>query len=110
MAMGLLELTRVVDPDGTVVLFPSGEVDPYTGVLVRDEALSLIASNRPVAVDVRDVTYLDPDCIASFFAVTRCLVGANRPRLELRNVTPAVMRRLTESNLTGGFRLESTRH
>lgn len=110
MAMSVVELTRVVDPDGTVVLLPAGEVSPYAASQVRDEALGLIASNRPVAVDVRDVTYLDSDCMASFFAITRCLVGANRPRLELRNVTPAVMRRLQETNLCGAFRLELTLH
>jgi len=104
--VSLLESNRVVDSDGTVVLRLMGEVDPWMAAHVRDESLGLIASNHPVAVDLRDVTYLDPDCVGPLFAITRCLVAADRPRLELRNPSGVVIRRLMESGLAGGFRLE----
>ena len=107
MAMSLLELTRVVDPDGTVVLFPTGEVDPWTAMQFRDECFGLIAMNRPIAMDMRTVTYLDPDAVAAFVDISRALAASSRPRLELRNLPYRVKCRLTEIGQIWPFRVAS---
>lgn len=107
MAMSLLELTRVVDPDGTVVLFPTGEVDPWTASQFRDEAFGLIAMNRPIAFDLRTVTYLDSDAIAAFVDISRALNASSRPRLELRNLPYRLKCRLTETGQIWPFRVAS---
>jgi hypothetical protein len=107
VAMSLLELTREVDSDGTVVLFPSGEVDPWMAMQFRDEAMGLIASYKPIAFDLRGVTYLPPESVAALVDVSRTLVTFDRPRLELRNIPYALKCRMMEARQLWPFRVAS---
>lgn len=105
MAIRLLEPTRTVEPDGTVVLHLRGEIDTGAAVRVRYDALGVIAAKHPIALDLHDVVYFDAEAIETLAFLSRSLVAGKRARLELRNVPPRIARAFTESGHASAFRM-----
>ena len=106
---GHMHLSTRREPDATIVLTASGDVDFSVADHLRAVALGLLASTecRRLCLDLSSVSFLDSTGISALVAI-RNAAQASTHTLLLRNPSKPVARLLDLTGLAPVFDIEST--
>jgi anti-anti-sigma factor len=106
---GHMHLASRLEPDATIVLTVSGDVDFAVADDLRAVALGMVASTecRRLCLDLAGVSFLDSTGISALVAIRNAAEASTRTLL-LRNPSKPVARLLDLTGLTPVFTVEST--
>jgi anti-anti-sigma factor len=91
-----------VDADGVIVAV--GDIDLAGGPLV-DAAILETESERPVVIDLNEVTFIDSSGLRSLLGASK-RAGDRGSEIVLRSPSPAVRRLLEITGTEGQFRID----
>jgi anti-anti-sigma factor len=95
---------HVVGEEGGTTVIVSGELDLTTSEALRQHVAVLVDPSARVAIDLRDVTFMDSTGLRALWSIHQNLV-ANGGHVRLRSPSAAVRRVLDVTALTGVFEI-----